>query len=77
MLRKYSKFGPRLIIIKTFYERVCCVYILGDSDRKKKRAIKRKEDGHAAKDRLKGPLRILASVWENKRVDVNVDNFKI
>lgn len=52
------------------------MYILGDTERKKKEVIKRKEDGHAVKDRLKDPLQILASVWENKKVAVNVDDFE-
>lgn len=52
------------------------MYILEDTERKKKEVIKRKEDGHAVKDRLKDPLQILANVWENKKVVVNVDDFE-
>lgn len=52
------------------------MYILEDTEREKKEVIKRKEDGHAVKDHLKDPLQILASVWENKKVAVNVDNFE-
>lgn len=33
-------------------------------------------EDHVAKDHLKDLLQILESVWENKRVVVNVDNFK-
>lgn len=51
--------------------------LLGDIERKKKEVIKRKEDVHAAKDHLKDLLPILASVWENKKVVVNVDNSMI
>jgi len=51
--------------------------LLGDIERKKKEVLKRKEDVHAAKDHLKGLLPILASVWENKKVVVNVDNLMI
>lgn len=52
-------------------------FSLGEPERKKKEVIKRKEDVHAAKDHLKDLLLILASVWENKKVDVNVDSFTI
>lgn len=51
--------------------------LLGDIERKKKEVIKRKEDVHAAKDHLKDLLPILASVWENKKVVVNVDSLMI
>lgn len=52
------------------------MYLLEDSERKKKATIKRKVDDLVVKDHLKDLLQILESVWENKRVVVNVDNFR-
>lgn len=52
------------------------MYLLEDQERKKKVVTKRKEDVHAAKVHLRGLLQTLANVWENKKVAVNVDDFK-
>lgn len=52
------------------------MYLLEERERKKKVVIKRKEDVPAAKVHLRDLLQTLANVWENKKVAVNVDDFK-
>jgi hypothetical protein len=68
---KFRNYNYRLLFYIHFY-----MYLIEDRERKKKAMIKRKEDDHVAKDHLKDLLQTLESVWENKRVVVNVDNFK-
>lgn len=52
------------------------MYIPEDTAKKKKEVTKKRKEGvHVVKDHLKDPLQTLASVWENKKGVVNVDDF--